>query len=183
MADAPVILPLEKSSFFADGSGSRPLPFGVVAHGSPLPRGPVATGRPAPGSSEWLTRFPMKVDMAFMERGRERFQIFCAICHDPLGTGHGIIVERGYARPPSYHQQRLREAPVGYLFDVISVGRGAMPSYATQIPPEDRWAIVAYLRSLQRSQYAPTSSLADTDRKELTASPVPNAPGNEEGNR
>jgi mono/diheme cytochrome c family protein len=92
-----------------------------------------------------------------LERGRERFDIFCAPCHSRLGDGNGMVVQRGYRRPPSYHIERLRTAPLGHFYDVISNGFGAMPDYAAQIPPSDRWAIVAYIRALQLSQNAPAS--------------------------
>jgi mono/diheme cytochrome c family protein len=95
--------------------------------------------------------------------------IYCVVCHDPLGTGYGKIVERGYTRPPSYHIPRLREAPVGRLFAVVSEGYGSMPSYAGQIPIEDRWAIIAYLRALQLSQHFPEAELTDEMRAKFAA--------------
>ena len=98
--------------------------------------------------------FPFPVTKEVIERGQERFNIYCAPCHDRLGNGDGMIVRRGYRHPPSYHIDRLRQVPNGYIFDVITNGFGAMPDYAAQIPPRDRWAIVAYIRALQLSQNA-----------------------------
>ena len=101
-----------------------------------------------------------------LEHGYHRFMIYCVVCHDPLGTGQGKIVQRGYTAPPSYHIERLRKAPVGYLFAVISEGYGSMPSYGAQIPVRDRWAIVGYLRALQASQHFPEAKLTDEMRRE-----------------
>jgi mono/diheme cytochrome c family protein len=112
--------------------------------------------------------FPIRVNQTLIEHGRNRYWIYCVICHDPLGTGHGKIVDRGYSRPPSYHTARLQNAPVGRLFAVVSEGYGSMPSYAGQIPAEDRWAIVAYVRALQLSQHFPADQLSDADRQKLS---------------
>jgi mono/diheme cytochrome c family protein len=101
-----------------------------------------------------------------LDRGYQRYMIYCIMCHDPLGTGHGKIVERGYTAPPSYHIQRLRDAPAGYLFAVISEGYGSMPSYAAQIPLRDRWAIAGYLRALQASQHFPAKELSKEMREQ-----------------
>jgi len=95
-----------------------------------------------------------------LARGRERFNIYCAPCHSRLGDGNGMVVQRGYRHPPSYHQDRLRQAPLGYFFDVMTNGFGAMPDYAAQIPPRDRWCIVAYIRALQLSQNASAADIA-----------------------
>ena len=112
-----------------------------------------------------------------MERGQERFTIFCAVCHDPIGNGNGKIVQRGYTRPPSYVTDysrgferrgikvKLRDVPVGYYFEVVSKGYGAMPDYAAQIPPRDRWAIIAYIRALQLSQHARLEGLPEAERQ------------------
>ncbi len=119
---------------------------------------------------DFATEFPFPITQEIVEHGFQRYMIYCVVCHDPLGTGYGKIVEQGYTRPPSYHVQRLRNAPVGYLFRVISEGYGSMPSYAAQISPRDRWAIVAYLRALQLSQHCPI----DEAPKEIS-SDVPSA--------
>lgn len=101
--------------------------------------------------------FPFPVTKEVLDRGQERYQIFCSMCHGLTGYGDGMIVRRGYRRPPSYHDDRLRREPVGHFFDVVTNGWGAMPDYAAQIPPEDRWAIIAYIRALQLSQQAPAA--------------------------
>jgi hypothetical protein len=103
---------------------------------------------------------PFPVTREVLQRGQERFNIYCAPCHSELGDGNGMIVQRGYRRPPSYHIERLRTAPLGHFFDVITNGFGAMPDYAMQIQPGDRWAIIAYIRALQLSQNAPANAAA-----------------------
>jgi mono/diheme cytochrome c family protein len=108
-------------------------------------------GRGAAGEQD-ATEFPFPVTQQVLERGQERYQIYCALCHGATGTGDGMIVRRGFRRPPSYHTEQLRQAPVGHFFDVITNGWGAMPDYASQIPVQDRWAIIAYVRALQLSQ-------------------------------
>ena len=119
--------------------------------------------------------FPFPVTKEVLERGQKRFNIYCSPCHDRLGNGDGMIVRRGYRHPPSYHIDRLRQVPNGYIFDVITNGFGAMPDYAAQIPPRDRWAIVAYIRALQFSQNASDQRCArreparNSGRREMTA--------------
>src|SRR5262249_27554066 len=128
-------------------------------------------------AGSYTESFPVPLTEAVLRRGRERYTIFCAVCHDPTGNGHGKIVERGYTHPPSYvtdlsrglkHRRQkvlLRDAPVGYLFEVVTKGYGAMPSYAAQVPVEDRWAILAYVRALQLSQYAKLADLPEGERR------------------
>jgi mono/diheme cytochrome c family protein len=106
----------------------------------------------------------MPLTAELLARGRERFEIFCTPCHDRTGSGHGMVVRRGYRQPPSYHIDRLRDAPVGHFYDVMTRGLGAMPDYAQQIPPEDRWAIAAYVKALQLSQRATIAELPPEDR-------------------
>jgi mono/diheme cytochrome c family protein len=114
---------------------------------------PAATAPAAIGEfAGFTTTFPIPIDRAAIDRGQERFNIFCAVCHGQLGDGNGMIPKRGYRQPPTYHQDRLRRAPVGYIFDVATNGFGAMPDYASQISVDDRWKIVAYIRVLQLSQ-------------------------------
>lgn len=115
----------------------------------------------------YVDAFPFAVTRAILERGRERYNIFCVVCHDPLGTGRGKIVERGYTPPPSYHEPRLRQAPVGHFFDVITHGFGSMPDYQEQVPPRDRWAIAAYIRALQLSQHTRIADLSEPDRQRI----------------
>jgi mono/diheme cytochrome c family protein len=110
--------------------------------------------------------FPFPITERVLRHGRNRYMIYCAVCHDALGTGHGTIVERGYTPPPSYHRDRLRTAPVGHFFQVVTRGYGSMPAYGNQIPPHDRWAIIAYIRALQLSQRFPEKDLPDDLRRE-----------------
>jgi mono/diheme cytochrome c family protein len=114
----------------------------------------------------YVETFPYPITQEIVRHGRERFRIYCVVCHDALGTGRGKIVERGYTQPPSYHIARLRAAPVGHFFAVITEGYGSMPSYGSQIPTRDRWAIVAYIRALQLSQHFPESELVGPLREE-----------------
>ncbi len=116
--------------------------------------------------------FPFPVTEAVLRRGRDRYMIYCVVCHDALGTGRGIVVERGYTPPPSYHIERLRAAPVGHFFEVVTKGYGSMPSYRNQIPAQDRWSIIAYVRALQLSQHFPVRDLPDDLRKGLAGQDV-----------
>ena len=150
MHDQPKYLPLRPSDFFGDGRSERPLIEGTVARGHLDDDNTFFTGRGPDG--KFVNEFPFPVTTAVMERGQNRFNIYCAPCHDRLGNGDGKIVRRGYRHPPSYHIDRLREVPNGYIYDVISSGFGAMPDYSAQIHPADRWAIVAYVRALQLAQ-------------------------------
>jgi mono/diheme cytochrome c family protein len=166
MADQPRYEPLEASSFFADGLSARPRIAGTVARGElrlddHFERG-IVDGQPA-------TTLPMEVDRPLLVRGQQRYNIFCSNCHDRTGAGQGMVVERGFPRPPSYHIDRLRGAPPGYIFDVITNGLGRMPEHGSMIEPADRWAIVAYLRTLQLSQHAESSRLTGDDLNKLQA--------------
>jgi mono/diheme cytochrome c family protein len=152
MHDQPKYIPLRGTEFFPDGRSARPLIEGTVARGHLDDDAGYFTARGPDGKV--VAEFPFAVTKPVVERGRERFNIYCAPCHDSLGTGNGRIVRRGFRHPPTYHIDRLRQAPAGYLYDVISKGFGAMPDYAAQIEPRDRWAIVAYIRALQLSQNA-----------------------------
>lgn len=197
MADQPRYDPLEPSRFFADGLSARHPVSGTVARGQLRDDLLYFTGRVVPkqpadpsaekGGAEILARlgpsleradvytqeFPFPLTLADLRRGQERFGIYCAVCHDPQGTGAGTIIERGYTRPPSLHADRLRQAPAGYFFDVITRGYGAMPPYATQVPPADRWAIVAYVRVLQLSQHAELGQLPEAVRQRFSEGGVP----------
>lgn len=151
MRDQARIKPLGESAFYADGRAARPLPPGTVARGQLSGSVAFRTGR---DGNEFVKRSPAPITADFVRLGQERFNIFCAACHGADGHGRGIVVQRGFAPPPSYHIDRLRDAPDGYLFDVITHGKGAMYPFASRVPVEQRWAIVAYLRSLQLSQNA-----------------------------
>ncbi len=153
--------PLSPTNFFGDGRSARPLLENTVARGS------IADDELAvPKDSN---RFPLPVTLELLQRGQERYNIFCTPCHGLTGDGNGMIAQRGFRHPPTYHQERLRRAPTGYYYDVISSGFGVMPDYAAQIPPRDRWAIVAYIRALQLSRNAPASALAPGLREKLSA--------------
>lgn len=157
--------PLKESRFFADGQASRLPPAGTVARGQLRADKALYTGTDE--NDEFLSDSPIPVDLALVRRGRERFDIYCAPCHGRLGDGNGMIVERGYKQPPSFHDPRLRGSAAGYFFDVMTNGFGQMPAYAAQVPVEDRWAIVAYIRALQLSQAARPEQLDPIDREAL----------------
>jgi len=164
MHDAPRYEPLEASTFFANGSGSRMPVANTVARGQlnqdrHLYEG-VVDGRPA-------ETFPMPVTAEVMARGQERFNVFCSPCHGMTGVGNGMIVQRGFRQPPSFHDERLRNAPVGYFFDVITHGFGAMQDYSAQVQVADRWAIAAYIRALQASRAAVVTDVPAERRGEL----------------
>jgi hypothetical protein len=165
MRTQPRPAPLAASSFFADGMSSRPPVEGTIARGHLRLDPHLHEGRVG---GELADAFPFPLTRAILERGRERFDIYCSPCHDRTGSGGGMIVRRGFRAPPPLHDERLRAAPVGHLFDVITRGFGAMPEYAALIGPEDRWAIVAYVRALQLSQHAASGDLApgEADRLE-----------------
>lgn len=164
MFDQPRYKPLGKSEFFADGRGSRPPVAGTIARGHLNEDEHLATGRV---NGALATTFPFRVTRAVFERGRERYNIYCAPCHDAVGNGNGMIVRRGYKQPPSLHLDRLRQAPVGHFYDVIRNGLGAMPDYAVEVPVSDRWAIVAYIRALQFSQRASPEDVPAEARSRL----------------
>ena len=164
MEDQPKVKPFEPSDFFSDGRSARPLVAGTVARGH-LELDPLLdTGKEG---GQDAREFPFPVTRAVLERGRERYDIFCAVCHDRAGTGEGMIVKRGFPRPPSFHTDRLRNAPLGHFFDVITHGFGRMYPYNDRIKVEDRWAIVAYIRALQLSQHAELADVPSTERAAL----------------
>lgn len=180
MADQPHVEPFEAGNFFADGQSSRPLVPGTVARGNlRIDTGffsgkrdgkPIETfPREAVAERLHLVGDEKQVMAHILQRGRQRFDIFCAACHDRTGNGRGMVVQRGFPAPPSYHSDRLRQSPIGHLFDVATNGFGRMPDYADQIPAADRWAIVAYVRALQLSQHAEVGALSPADREVLMA--------------
>jgi mono/diheme cytochrome c family protein len=170
MYDQPRYKPLGKSDFFADDRQARPLVEGTVARGTLREDSRLYTGKT--GNAALVTVYPLPVTRERIERGHQRYDIYCAPCHDRTGSGNGMVVQRGYRPPPSFHIDRLRQVAIGHFYDVITNGFGAMPDYAAQIPPEDRWAIVAYVRALQLSQNA---ALADVppDRRADLDKPAP----------
>jgi hypothetical protein len=164
MADQPAYRPLQYSDFWGDARSERdPVP-GTVARGQLKEDDAFFTGT---RNGEFVNVVPRPVDRKMLERGRERFDIFCAPCHDRLGEGRGMVVRRGFPQPPSLHIDRLREAKPGYVFDVITRGFGRQPDMASQIPVADRWAIVAYMKVLQYSQHAPLDAVPAADRQKL----------------
>jgi hypothetical protein len=153
--------PLGPSDFFSDGAASRPLPQFTVARGH-LEEDPVFyTGMVGTNLVETL---PMPVTRALLERGQERFNIYCSVCHGRTGQGDGMIVQRGFPVPPAYQIERLRAAPIGHFYDVITRGYGVMFSYASRVEPADRWAIAAYLRVLQLSRHATLDDVPPAQR-------------------
>lgn len=170
MHDQPKLKPYRSSDFFADGSGMRALPAHTVARGSLREDTHFFTGRMADGSM--ATELPMPMTKALLKRGQDRFKIYCTPCHGQLGDGRGMVVRRGYKQPTSYHDERLRQVPIGYFFDVMTNGFAVMPSYAAQVAPADRWAIAAYIRALQLSQRVDAASLTAEQRAALDAPPA-----------
>jgi mono/diheme cytochrome c family protein len=175
MQDQPRYRAHKQSDFFKDGKAMRELPEGTVPRGflredkafyagkteagqntSPAPTTTPATD--AAGNtlvtdfSGLVSEFPIPVTKELIDRGEQRYKVFCIVCHGPVGNGDGMIVRRGFSKPPTYNDDRLRNAPVGHFYSVITNGQGKMNSYASQVPPADRWAIVAYIRALQVSQ-------------------------------
>jgi mono/diheme cytochrome c family protein len=175
MHDAPRYEPLEASTFFANGQASRLLVANTVARGTLREDTHLNEGKV---NGELATTFPMPVTAEVMARGQERFNVFCTPCHGPTGSGNGMVVQRGFRAPPSYHEDRLRNAPVGYFFDVMTNGFGAMQDYASQVPVADRWAIAAYIRALQLSQRATVADVPANRRAQLDQpAPAPAAEG------
>ena len=165
MHDQPKLEPLEHSDFFADQRASRQPPDGTVARGQLHENTAWATGKGADG--KLIATAPVAITRGLLDRGRERYDIYCSPCHDRTGSGAGMIVQRGYRKPPSFHDERLRQAVDGHFFDAISNGFGVMPRYAQQVPIADRWAIVAYIRALQLSQHATVADVPAAERAGL----------------
>jgi hypothetical protein len=163
MRDQPRYESFEKSPFFEDNSSARPSVAGAVARGQLRTDEHLYEGRV---NDEFAPTFPFTVTLEVLERGQERYNIFCSPCHGLVGDGQGIIVEYGLRQPTSFHDPGLRDEPPGYYFDLISRGTRVMPSYASRIRPEDRWAIVAYIRALQLSQ--------DADLSQVPSNEIPN---------
>jgi mono/diheme cytochrome c family protein len=175
MQDQPRYKAYKKSDFFSDNRASRNLPEGTVPRGFLREDKAFYTGKTEAGQnttaapaatpmtdasgntlvtdfSGLVDEFPLPVTKELVDRGEQRYKVFCIVCHGPVGGGDGMIVRRGFSKPPTYHDDRLRNAPVGHFYNVITNGQGKMSSYASQVPPADRWAIVAYIRTLQISQ-------------------------------
>ena len=171
MHNQPKYRGLRGTAFFTDGGSARPLVEGTVARGTLQDDAAFFTGKVGTAAVKEL---PFPVDDAVLNRGQERFNIYCTPCHDTTGSGKGIVVQRGFKAPPSFHDERLRNADAGYFFDVMSNGFGAMPDYRMQLSARDRWAVVAYIRALQLSQHAAASDVPGGDP---TKAPAPAQPG------
>ena len=164
MANQPRAKPLSQSDFFSDGTSARQPPPDTVPRGKAREDSAFYTGLT---NGVYVTQLPMKLTPELLNRGRERFEATCAECHDRIGSGNGMVVQRGFPQPPSFHVDRLRNAPIGHFYDVITNGYGVMYSYATRVEPEDRWAIAAYIRALQLSHDAKPSDVDPAERAKL----------------
>jgi len=180
----PKYLPERPTNFFHDGRSERPLVPGTVARGQLRLDELLYTGKE---NGEIANRFPFPITKADLQRGREQYNIFCTPCHGYSGAGNGMIVQRGFPHPPSFHTDRLRAAPVGHFFDVITNGFGEMYSYGSRVDPEDRWRIAAYIRVLQLSEHSSINDVPADQRQKLTqqqmvpASPQDIAPAGKPG--
>lgn len=170
MHDQPKFRGYRQTSFFPDKRSARPVVEDTVARGQLREDERFYTGK---ADGKPIADLPVPVTRELLSGGRERYEIFCAPCHDRTGGGLGMVVRRGYRRPNSFHLDRLRESPAGYFYEVMTVGFGSMSDYAAQIEPEDRWAIVAYIRALQLSQRATLADVPEEERGKLAAAPAP----------
>lgn len=175
MQDQPKYKPLGSSRFFADGRDARPIPAGTIARDELNDTDSFHTGG---DNGTFLDTIPLRVDSALLRRGQERFDIYCSPCHGRTGDGNGMVAQRGVKIPADFHTDRLRSVPPGYIYQVIKNGYGAMGDYGDQIPVNDRWAIVAYVRALQFSRDATLNDVPEQERGELSAGnhPQPGAP-------
>ena len=164
MMNQPKAKPLSQSDFFSNQANARPIPPHTVARGNARENAAFYTGLT---NGVYVTQLPVKLTPELLSRGRERFDAMCSECHDRTGSGNGMVVQRGFAQPPSYHVPRLRNAPIGHFFDVITNGYGVMYSYATRVEPEDRWAIAAYIRALQLSHNVNAFELSPAEQQKL----------------
>lgn len=184
MQDQPKYLAFRGSEIFADSLSSRPLVEGTIARGylredAELYTGKYPAGHTAPSTVKTpgdsgaavntteVNEFPFPITRQILDRGEERFNIYCSPCHGMAGDGHGMIVQRGFRQPPSYHDARLIKAPLGHFYDVITNGFGAMPDYSMQVPPHERWAIIAYIRALQLSQMGTVAEVPPAEMAKL----------------
>jgi len=172
MANQPRAKPLSQSDFFSNGTSARQPPSHTVVQGQAHDNTAYYTGLT---NGTYITQLPMKLTPELLRRGRERFEAICAECHDRTGSGNGMVVQRGFPQPPSLHVDRLRNAPIGHFYDVITNGYGVMYSYATRVEPEDRWAIAAYIRALQLSHNAKPSDVDPAERTKFGTGKVTTA--------
>ncbi len=168
MYDQPKFRPLSSNAFYSDSSAARPLPEGTVARGHAKTDELLFTGRI---NGIFTNLFPFSVTDSVLRRGQDRFNTFCSPCHGRTGDGRGMIVQRGFPQPRSFHNDTLRSEPAGYYFDVMTRGFGRMYSYASSVSANDRWAIAAYIRALQLSQRASVADLTENERAGLSGRP------------
>ena len=166
MFNQPKSNPLRESDSFSDGVASRPIPPHTIDRSVLVENEAFYTGM---NGSNLVAEIPLPVTRELLDRGRERFEINCVPCHGETGDGNGMVVRRGFPSPPSYHIDRLREAPVGHFFDVMTRGYGVMYSQASHVTVEDRWAIASYIRALQLSQQAKVADLSPAEASQLGA--------------
>lgn len=164
MQDQPKYKPLAESRFFADGRSARPIPAGTIARDESNDDDAFHTGA---ANGAFLASIPMPVNATLLDRGEDRFNIYCSPCHGRLGDGNGMVAQRGFRAPANLHTDRLRSVPPGYIYQVITNGYGAMGDYDDQIPVNDRWAIVAYVRALQLSRNANVNDVPASARAEM----------------
>lgn len=199
MQDQPRYKAYKASAFFTDNKSMRDLPEGTVARGmlradkvfytgkklnaDPAAAANVPTTINAAGNTlvssfpNDIEKSPVQTTAKLLQRGEERYKVFCGVCHGPVGNGDGMIVRRGFSKPPTYNDDRLRNAPDGHFFDVMTNGWGKMSSYASQIPAADRWAIVAYIRALQISQNPNGNTMTTTNAAAAEPTPAAANPG------
>src|SRR5579863_6364391 len=175
MHEAPRYNPLAESHFFADQRSARPMVEGTVARGHLQIDEARYTGKI---NGEDVDQFPIPIAKEDIERGQDRFNVYCTPCHGRLGDGNGMVVLRGFRQPPSYYSDRLVHAPVGHYFDVITNGFGAMPSYASRVESDDRWRVIAYIRALQLSESASINDVPADQRQNLPVEAAPRTAGN-----
>jgi mono/diheme cytochrome c family protein len=170
--------PLDATDFFSDHRSARPMIDGTVARGHLRIDEARYTGKIA---GEDVDQFPIPITKADIERGENRFNVYCTPCHGRTGDGNGMVVLRGFRQPPSYYSDRLVNAPVGHFFDVITNGFGAMTSYASRVEPDDRWRIAAYIRALQLSESASVNDVPADQRQNLPVEAPPRTAGESTG--
>ena len=164
MMNQPKAKPLSESDFFSNQANARPIPPHTVERGDARENTAFYTGL---ANGTYITQLPVTLTPELLARGREQYDAICAECHDRTGTGNGMVVQRGFPQPPSYHVDRLRNAPIGHFFDVITRGYGVMYPYATRVELKDRWAIAAYIRALQLSHQVKASELTPAEQRKL----------------
>jgi mono/diheme cytochrome c family protein len=172
MHNQPKYRPLRASAFFSNTSSARPPVEGTIARGTLQADAAFFTGK---NGALFVTELPFPVTQEVLDRGQERFTIYCTPCHDRTGSGRGMVVQRGYPQPQSFHSDRLRQMEAGYFFDVMTNGFGRMPDYRAQVTPRDRWNVVAYIRALQLSQHAASADVPGGDPTKL-AKPAATGP-------